>query len=239
MNSMRIPTGVVVVSICCALLGLGDVLTIPPMPTTPKEKTSEPDRMAIEALVAQLRSPNKDPNPKLRNGYFKFPEDFDFRAQEGVEAARQKLLQLSTDAFPVLIEHLNDKGYCRSVEGAVLSGHSVGRECFEIIEEQVVVSGMSYKSRKGSDGEWHVHWRYFTQFSDGGKALYTAEGMRRWWKEHKHQSLREMQIEAVQWGIDREQKIGFRCDKDKEEYLHPLQAKLKDLRCAPGAGPVP
>jgi hypothetical protein len=154
-----------------------------------QEKTSEPDRMAIKALVAQLRSPNEDPNPKLLNGDVKFPEDFDFQAQERVEAARQKLLGLSTSAFPILIEHLNDKGYCRSVQGAVLSGRSVGTECFSIIENQVDVVGMRYKSRIGSDGKWHVHRGYFSQFSDDGEACYTSEGMRRWWKEHKHQSL--------------------------------------------------
>jgi hypothetical protein len=191
---------------------------------------SEIDRKAIEALVAQLRSPNKDPNPKRLPDPVTFPDDFDFQAQERVEAASEKLVGLSTDAFPILIEHLNDKGYSRSVQGAVLSGRSVRTECFTIIERQVDVAGRPYKSREGSDHKEHVHRGCFSQFSDDGKAWYTAKGLQRWWKEHKHQSLREMQIEALQWAIDHEQQIGFNYEEDKEDYLYPLQRQLKELK---------
>ncbi len=190
---MRIPTSVVLVSICCGLLSSADESTIQPMPTTAKEKAAEPDRKAIEALVAQLAVAKQGSKSRCRLPFpsfnFPFPKDFDSQAQERVMAAHEKLVGLSTDAFPILIEHLNDKGYSRSVEITVLSGLSVGQECFYIIEQQVDVAGMRYIMREGSDGEFHVHRGYFSQFSDNEHAYYTAEGVRRWWKEHQRQSL--------------------------------------------------
>ncbi len=39
-----------------------------------------------------------------------------------------------------------------------------------------------------------------------------------------------MQIEALQWAIAREEKIGFTDDKHKELHSQPLQEKLKELK---------
>jgi hypothetical protein len=109
-------------------------------------RSKDQDRKRIEALIAQLRSTNADPNPKLRwlAGY---PDDYDFQAQKKVASAARKLTDMGKVAFPLLIEHLNDKAHSRSTWGAVLSSRTVGTVCFEIIEGQVDVGGMTYKSR--------------------------------------------------------------------------------------------
>jgi hypothetical protein len=66
------------------------------------------DRKKIEALIAELRSTNKDPNPEYRP-FVRFPDDYDTAAQRKVEKAQEQLIDLHKDAFPVLIEHLGDK----------------------------------------------------------------------------------------------------------------------------------
>jgi hypothetical protein len=38
-----------------------------------------------------------------------------------------------------------------------------------------------------------------------------------------------MQVEAVRWAIGQEQLIGFPEEQDREEYLLPLEAMLREL----------
>jgi hypothetical protein len=193
------------------------------------EASQKPDRKTVEALITQLRSPNKDPNPRLDQRIRDYPKDYDFEAQKKVSAARDKLRKMGKDAFPMLIEHVNDSGYCQATSsGAVFRGQSVGEVCFGIINQQVDVAGMNYKSRQGTDGEFHVYEDYFSQFSAKGE-YYTQDGLRRWWKDHQHQLLKEMQIEALRWAIAREKKIGFPAKDDQKDYLEPLEAKLRKL----------
>jgi hypothetical protein len=53
--------------------------------------------------------------------------------------------------------------------------------------------------------------------------------MHQWWHENQHMSLREMQIAALRWAIERERKIGFPTEVEKKYYLDPLLDKLNDL----------
>ena len=161
----------------------------------------------IESLIAKLHSTNKDPNPDMRPFVIRLPSDYNTHAQDQVEDARKQLIELGKDAFPTLIAHVNDEGYSRSIETAVLRGQSVGEVCFDIIEDQVDLAGMSYKSRLGSDGQEHGYMGYLDQFfSDGGNR---QKALNDWWNQHHDQSLKQMQIEALKWAIEREQKIGF------------------------------
>ena len=192
-------------------------------------KAEQLDRKKVESLIAQLRSTNKNPFVNGDPWRVKFPDDYDEKAQEKVEAARQKLIDLGKDAFPILIEHINDEGYSRPCEGsAIPSGESVGYVCLYILEEQVDLAGMRYKSRTGVDGEPHGHVGFFSQFYKDEENK-SQNAMRRWWKEHKHLSLREMQIEALRWSIAQERRIGFPDKKDEKSYLQPLLQKLKEL----------
>lgn len=53
--------------------------------------------------------------------------------------------------------------------------------------------------------------------------------MKKWWKENGNCSLKEMQILALKWDIDREKTIGFPGKDDKKNYLEPLERKLVEL----------
>ncbi len=205
-----------------ALLIAGCSQTPVSMEALPTETDAAAEyRRKVEALIAQLRSPNRNPNPNNHHRE-SFPDDYDDDVQEKVEIARKKLIVLGKDAFPILIEHVNDEGYSLSFYTAILRGFSVGEVCFMIIRNQVDLAGMTYKGRAG-----HGHHGYFSQYCK--EWWYTQEGMRKWWMEHRHQSLRDMQIEALRWAVRRERKIGFPGKDDKKRYLDPLLAKLRRL----------
>src|SRR4051812_48849912 len=102
----------------------------------------------IETFISQLRSSNSDPNPR-NELLLTLPPNYDYEVQAKIETAVLNLTNMGKNAFYILIEHVNDKYYSRSEQGVVLSGQSVGMVCFKIIEKQVDIAGMSYKSRIG------------------------------------------------------------------------------------------
>ncbi len=180
----------------------------------------------VELLIGKLRSPNRDPNPN-RDPTRDFPATFDHVAQKQVGRAYEALVAKGKAAFPTLIDHADDKGYSLSVHSAVLLGLSVGEVCKTIIEQQVDLAGMTYKSRSGADGAWHPHRSYFSQYLRGASSR--TKGLRHWWSKQGHLPLKQMQVTALRWAIEREREIGFRAPPDKKVYLDPLLAKLKQL----------
>ena len=193
-----------------------------------------------EYLIRQLRSSNHDPNPK-GDPFVSWPEDydFDFESARKVETARIQLIILGKDAFPMLIDSMNEEEYSLSWEtylssqNTTLVSYSVGDVCFMCIEAQVGYNGPKYTSRKGSDGEDHVYRGYFSQYCGGRR--YTQDGLRKWWKEHQHKSSLEIKTEALQWAIQRERDIGFPGETDKKIYLDPLLHYIDSLRRYPAA----
>jgi len=193
--------------------------TAPPLTLiSDAESGSRVSRDHVETLIRQLQSSNRDPNPDMNPGPIKLLRGYDLDVQQKIEMVQAKLGSLGKEAFPALIEHMNDEGYSLSIETAVVRGLSVGEVCFLIIEQQVDPSPMRYKSRTGSDGKSHSCKGYFSQHLRKNR---DREEMRRWWEKYQKLTLREMQIEAYEWRIASELKIGFldasdRAARDKE-----------------------
>jgi hypothetical protein len=183
---------------------------------------------AIEALIADLRSPNKDPNPRCEF-VPEYPKEYDWEKQRRVSIAREKLTDLGKAAFSYLIAHRDDKQYSGPLKTGAnpLRSLSVGDTCCMIICEQVDSMRGAYKCRKGRDGEEQGVPAYFSQFfknrddSPGNAFL-------KWWKEHQMQSLREMQIDALRWTVAQERSIGFPDKKEEEKCLQPLLKQLQE-----------
>lgn len=197
-----------------------------PEPTGRSDTHAEKPRTA-EDLILQLRSANKDPNPNRDMSLLLLPEDYDWEAQEEVGVAYRKLIALGKDAFPALIDHVNEPAYSLSRSMSIMRSFSVGEVCFMILEDQVDLGKMNYKGRPGSDGKSHQFKGYFSQFSGG--RWYSQDGLRAWWRGHRQMTLREMQVEALQWRIERERAIGFPGEGDRERYLKPLLEQLDAL----------
>lgn len=198
------------------------VLVLVAAPLPPVSKT------AIEAQIARLKSPNQDPNPTLQGGVFECPVGFACDAQKAVFDAERQLTRMGKDAFATLIAHGDDKGYSLSILSATLVGYSVGTVCLNIVEDQVDIAGTRYKDRIGADGKYHLSWGYFSKYYAANRSRSAA--FKQWYEEHENKTVKEMQIEALEWAIEREKAIGFPREKDKEWYLIPLERQLDDLK---------
>lgn len=191
---------------------------VAPKPVSPEE---------IKALILQLRSPNRPTNPEHEPISIEFPADYDLAAQEKVQEAWDNLVALGKQAFPALIQHMQDREYCLSYETSLLRDFCVGEVCRQIIEGQVDLATVGYKSRPGVDGTWHQCPHYFEQFYQGKQT--PREMMQQWWQDHQHLSLREMQIAALRYRIEQEQQIGFPTYPDKQTFLYPLYEQWNQL----------
>jgi hypothetical protein len=185
-------------------------------------------RASAESLISRLKSPNKPANPD-RTPLIGYPTDYDFKAQEKVSEAERKLVNLGQSAFPILVEHLNDPEYSQSFDTALLSDFTVGEVCYMIIRRQIEPADRrGYKIREGSDGKSHTMPHYFHSYYKSGQPR--KDQLSRWWAGHRDKTIQEMQIEALEWTIEEEKRIGFPGRRDRELYLDPLVRKLAELK---------
>jgi len=139
--------------------------------------------------------------------------------------AAEKLTKQGTNAFPKLLEHLNDNR--QSVAFRRVIPHDVGDACFCIIRGQIFNLPGDYKGsfyRVGADEKLHARPLFFKP------ALFDRKTLPKWLEQRKDKTLQEMQIEALTWLIEQERKIGFRNVEGKEAYLYPLERRLDDIK---------
>jgi hypothetical protein len=194
----------------------------------------------ITAMVESLASPNKE--PKLVEGprdlgvrHCQLPAKYDMAAQKQIHDAWDQLVQKGLDAFPSLIGHLDDKRYCTSAEfDDWWSNFTVGNICLQILTKNIEPWG---RFMKGARGPTDVRPSYADYH------LATTDAARRWYAAHKGTSLREIQVEALEWTIDQESKRirpRNKQDVDKQDLAHlrELLAKLRtsDRPLPPGGG---
>jgi len=128
-------------------------------------------------------------------------------------------------AFPFLLRHLDDKR--QSVAFRRVIPHDVGDACFCIIRDQVFCLPKDYRGsiyRTGGDGKMHER-AYFS-----APDLFTYKTIGPWLEARKGKSLEAMQVEALEWLIEQEKRIGFQDEEAKKKFLYPLERQLAVLR---------
>lgn len=233
----------VAVTIC--LIGCSDGSSPPPSsPTTPKSSSATASTpytrpaahdLAVVALIDELASrypPEPDRFHTEKDGPTFIPKsdaerDASREDHTRVWKARTDLVNLGTAAFPDLAANSRDPRYSYSAHTQEILWRSVGDACFSIIEEQVDMLKRP---------------RYFTRERPGGGragqpyyllTMRQSPGLEAWWEARKARSLRELQIEAIEWTIREEEKSGFTDDAQRHEVLDPLEIRLAEVR---GAG---
>jgi hypothetical protein len=171
----------------------------------------------VLGLINALASPNKLPKEGWEVIY---PKGYDRAAQDRVLAAEEKLVEKGVDAFPELVKHIADARYSQTTVSAEWYNISVGAVCRQIIKRQVLPKHSDYKSRKGTDGEYHMLPNYMDE----------QGGFKQWWSTRSKMSLHEMKVEALKWKIEREKEIGSPDPEDRKYILEPLQAELRELQ---------
>lgn len=150
-----------------------------------------------------------------------YPNGFDHSHRNRVHKTSKELVAYGKQAIPHLIASRNDSRYCRTASTSDDVNISVGVVCWDILGWIVedFPSRRSYKSMPSYVG--HI----------------LRGDEEQWWEEHKHMTLREIQIEALKWTIDAEQNhdeshIKFWC-RDRATFektiIEPLKQDLATL----------
>jgi len=174
----------------------------------------------IRDLVEQLASEN---SPPIGDGWpgLDYPKDWDSEKQKIVYDAKRKLGDFGKSAFPILLESSGDSRYSLTASYSIEVNHSVGEVCEQIIENNVRLIGIRYKSRTGTDGEWHMCPNYFSAKHNGD--------LNGWWRANKNKSLKQMRIDVLKWRIEQEGQIGFPDDESRKSYMDELHEKLAEV----------
>ncbi|MBI1371275.1 MAG: hypothetical protein GC159_00730 [Phycisphaera sp.] len=183
-------------------------------PTKPTALPADPDR-----LVDQLASTNKPPGVDD----FDLPvyaPGFDAADTERVERVRQALCERGVDAIPSLIDHADDDRYSQTVTDSTTVNRTVGRNC--VIALSRIVDGDLLREKSpysvfSTSVIWHA-------YRDGN--------LEEWWSKRSTWSLRQIQIDALEWRIEKVREIGFVGDWSESQAVGPLQRRLDQLKSA-------
>lgn len=136
--------------------------------------------------------------------------------------AIKKLMSCGKRTFPYLIKKFDDNRQSVAIKPKIPI--TVGGTCYHIIEQMIFDLPEDYQGsylRIGADGQYHN--RPYSL----GQDLFTWDTIEAWLEERKNKSLEEIQIEALEWMIEREKEIGFQNKEDMKEILTPLEKQLK------------
>ncbi|MDD5598372.1 MAG: hypothetical protein PHV82_10540, partial [Victivallaceae bacterium] len=132
--------------------------------------------------------------------------------------AEKELVAMGKKAVPALIDNLNRK--FPQVKKTAYSPYSE-RPVLLIISNIFDPVGATYKTRRAGGGQSVSASTYFAVHFG------TQEQARAWWDRHKTDSLEKIHRLIRDWYIDRESKLGFKDEEQKQEILGEIQRRFK------------
>ena len=182
-----------------------------------------PTEKEINALVQQLVSPNHAPD--LLYATATYPKGYDHEAQTRVWNAWCELSRIGIRAFPYLIEHFDDDRYCFTEDaGPVYCNWTVGHACSDIfICHLQPYDFVSHFALSGGDSRFERKRPYYWVHYN----LRTSAGAKLWWETRKDKSLRELQIETLEWVIAEEAKTPAIYSDLERAYLNDELTTLR------------
>lgn len=194
-------------------------------PATQTAPSQDPEvvRQHIEALIERLAiSQGKATDEPVYTPSIDTPSS-DPRVQ-AYEAAKE-LTAYGKTAFPQLLAHLDDPR--QSVAFRRILPATLGLACYAIIEDEVYPMPEDYRGsfyRTGADGKAYER----PLFVKAG--LFDRSSVAAWLAAREQKSLLEIQIEALGWLIEEENRIGYPAENDREQFLYPLERQLEQLK---------
>jgi hypothetical protein len=186
-----------------------------------------PSRSEIVSLIDQLVSPNSQPKIDAPDAIY--PNGFDKAAQGRVNDAFNKLTEIGLPAFPYLQARFGDERYCFTRDaGPAEENYSVGYVCKLIIDRQLQPCGYftrGAKDKTGREEDPRTHSRrpsYFEHFE-----LDKSRTFESWWNVHKNKSMRDIQIEVLEWIVTREKRKPKDYSENEIACLKTMLAKLR------------
>lgn len=174
-------------------------------------------------LVEGLVSPNRAIRCDAQAETMSIPPNFDWKAQERIEKNRAILFEHCEEALAFLIEGCTDTRFSlvsQWSEDPDYEAWSVGRVCSEIIQRHVEV----FRDQMGfSQERWHEY--SFVPMPHGGKDKKEIE---EWWRTRKGMSLRELQLAAFDWAIEKRKEERKGWSRGKHEWEIQEEKKAAD-----------
>lgn len=179
-------------------------------------------KTSITELIARLKNANAAPVVRDETGTFStrlpFPREFDWKAQETVLDAWRELHSRCDEALPELVRHVDATEYSityQSPSGFWRNG-SVGFVCQYIIRANIEPYRRPYLKSKFDS--------FLLSFDKGSSRTYT-KAIAEWWKDRSEVSMRDMQIESIEWQI-----AGLKASAKPVERLDALVERLEELK---------
>jgi hypothetical protein len=174
-----------------------------------------------EALVKTLVSTN--PKPTIgESGRRRLPAEFDRAVQKRIVETWDKLLTVDTAGLSTLIAHYDDQEYSTSI-ASVISEYwhnwTVGEVCREIVISRIEPYG-HYTPGTGDPRSRPQRPSYCRKYLD------TKDTATHWWQEHQNKTLREIQLEALDWIIAEEKAEDAKKFAKDIEFLEETRNKL-------------
>ena len=175
----------------------------------------------VDALVHNLVS--RRPAP-YRSGYSDPPTDVVFSDRYStpeVESAIKSLKDMGPAVFPSLVKHLGDDRYSYSDVWDAWLNHGVGDAIVEVLDDgHYMHSG--YKSRETPSG------------SGGGYLSFDSylevRGAEAWAKWAKNKTRLDIQMDFIDWCIEKENERGFVDESQKKQILGNYDAARQEMK---------
>ena len=173
-------------------------------------QTNTASNTVVTALIEQLVSPVPAKYPSGATDFTNIFDEMSGFIHPQVEKARKQLVEMGTDIYPTLAEHINDDRYSYSGVYAAWVNNSVGRMVSEIMAEGIEPHLGGYKSRKNpSSGNGHPSFQQMVK-ETGGYEKYASQA--------KGRPKVELRAEYIRWHVAKERSYGF-IDKTQEQKV--------------------
>jgi hypothetical protein len=181
---------------------------------------STPTEREIKALIDQLVSPNVvTPTDKC---WPEHPPNYDREAQKRVLAAMKELRAIGLAAFPHLLAQIDDKRYCLTEDaGSCDFAYSVGTICYRTVDAHLQPYG-PHTEGEGDPRERAYRPDYMRQ-----QKLTTPKVFQAWWNSHKDKTMRDVQIEVLEWTIAEEERRPSDFSVEERNHLRGLLIELR------------
>lgn len=186
-------------SLLAAVLFLGACHTTLGQQAEVEDKGTKPNyRKLVEGLV----SPNRPIKCSNRHRTISIPPNYNWKAQEQIEKNRRILFDYCEEALPFLIEGCTDARYSlmsRWSEDDDFYSWSAGSVCSEIISRHVE----AFREHISFSDPHHWHQYNFVPLPHGAMTERDKQEIQEWWRGRKGMSLRELQVSAFDWAIEK------------------------------------
>lgn len=213
------------------VLSLITVLTSPSIATAQSRPAAESKSAAANrALIESLASKNKP--PEIEDIHVRaVPDGFDPKEQTRVWAVIPKLIKQAEQAWPELVDHLDDKRYCVTVNDLFGNTHNwtIGDVCREIIGRNLA---QAYYKALPSDS--------FDLYRTMRKPGFAYD--KEWCRHRADKKLYELQLEACAWastGLADENRIEKASPATRKAWITAVDAAAKKLAESKTAVPYP